>query len=429
MNRESSDKWYRPRNYLHFDSPIGKSKAKSYVTNPKKVSSHAFFPLIKYEISTCKVSFDKPTNKLVEKLKKREIAYAGHLDSHILSYYAEQLTKFYEAEVLCSGLSNSIIAFRALGKSNVHFAEQAFSDIANRNGCTAIAHDVEGFFDNLDHALLKDNWAQLLKLPSLPADHYAIFRMITKYSSVDRAALYEILEISEHNPKASLRRRACSANEFRSKVRQNQLITCNSKPYGIPQGTPISALLSNIYMLDFDKSVHALVTKFGGSYYRYCDDILVIAPTDEAETIDHFICDQIAKLKLRINRRKTEIRIFCGGGSLLKAELPLQYLGFFFDGQRILLRSASLARYSQRMKKGIRFAKLTADSRNRKRANLGLQPKNLFKRKIYERYSHLGNRNFISYGYRAASILKSKAIRKQLKPLWGRLRAEILKDL
>ena len=245
--------WYRSRGYLHFDAPLGVKKAELHVTNPSKVSAHAFFPLIKYTISTQKIRIDKTISKLVKATKDRSISYSAHLDSHIFSYYAELLAARYEAEILASGLSDSITAFRSLGLSNVQFAARAFADISSRHTCTAIGLDITGFFDNLNHAVLKEKWEKLLGQPRLPDDHYAVFRAITKYSTVERTSLYTALGISGRNPKAS-RIRACSAAEFRSKVRAAGLVTHNQNLFGIPQGTPISALLSNIYMLDFDKA-------------------------------------------------------------------------------------------------------------------------------------------------------------------------------
>jgi hypothetical protein len=49
----------------------------------------------------------------------------------------------------------------------------------------------------------------------------------------------------------------------------------------------------------------------------------------------------------------------------------------------------------------------------------------MFLKKLYKQYSYLGRRNFISYGYRAARIMDSPSINKQLKPHWNRLRERI----
>ncbi|MDH8650064.1 hypothetical protein QIH30_28140, partial [Klebsiella pneumoniae] len=74
---------------------------------------------------------------------------------------------------------------------------------------------------------------------------------------------------------------------------------------------------------------------------------------------------------VELNTKKTEIRDFIYKDSTLVANMPLQYLGFIFDGSNILLRSSSLARYSERMKRGVRLAKATMDSKNRIRENKG----------------------------------------------------------
>ena len=116
------------------------------------------------------------------------------------------------------------------------------------------------------------------------------------------------------------------------------------------------------------------------------------------------------------------------GSTHLSASKPLQYLGFLFDGQRILIRSAAFAKYSNRMRRGISLAKQTMRSRNQNRVKNGLEERELFLKKIYSRYSHLGQRNFLRYGYKAAKIMGSIAIRRQLRPLWSRLQIVLAKE-
>ena len=77
------------------------------------------------------------------------------------------------------------------------------------------------------------------------------------------------------------------------------------------------------------------------------------------------------------------------------------------------------------MKRGVSLAKQTMLSKNKNRIVNGQQERNLFKRQIYSRYSHLGGRNFLRYGYRAAEIMDSVEIKRQLRPLWGRLKVMI----
>ncbi|AQT61239.1 hypothetical protein [Cellvibrio sp. PSBB023] len=222
----SSEDWYRKRNYLHFDRPISEKSAEKIVTNPKAVSVHSFYPLISYSISVTKIYKDE-SDRIGKKVKDRPISYAAHIDSHIYSFYCHLLTPLYEDLLHKYGLEDNILAFRKLGKNNIDFAFDAFKEIKSLgekySGCTAIGLDITGFFDNLDHELLKHSWQQLINKNVLPDDHFAVFRSLTKFSKVDRSSLYKLLDISEHNPKND-RFRVCSPAEFRNLVRANKLI-------------------------------------------------------------------------------------------------------------------------------------------------------------------------------------------------------------
>lgn len=61
--------------------------------------------------------------------------------------------------------------------------------------CVAKAFDITGFFDNIDHGLLKKRWAELLDETAIPADHYSVFRAITRFAHVDRSQLYQEFSI------------------------------------------------------------------------------------------------------------------------------------------------------------------------------------------------------------------------------------------
>lgn len=424
MRATKADGWYRPRGYLHFDRPISRESAAKIVKDSCRVARHGFYPLIGYTIKTTKVQ--RSSCKLtVEKTEKsREIRYAAHVDSHIYSYYCDLLSKSYEDALRVRGLDECVLAFRRLGLSNIEFAKKAFDVIKGMGCCSAIAFDVKGFFDNIDHGLLKQAWADLLQQKALPKDHYAIFKSLTRYSTVQRERVFELFSISPYNPKYN-RSRICSPAEFRRVVRDGGWITVNPNVYGIPQGTPISALLSNVYLLGFDEKISKAVADLNGRYFRYCDDILVVVPESESVGVKAMVDVMLDEVKLKANEKKTETSQFFYKKSKLVCDRHLQYLGFLFDGQRVLIRSAALAKFSGRMNRGVRLAKATAISRNKQRIKLKLFEKSLYKRKLYERYSHLGHRNFIRYALRAAEIMRSKEIKRQLRPLWGRLKIAI----
>jgi len=153
--------WYRERKYLHFDRPLGHAAALK-ATRPTDVAIHAFYPLISYEVESVKVQKVKGTKKLVQTSKTRPIAYAAHLDSHIYSRYAHDLSRQYEKALSAHGLSDCVLAFRTLGKDNIDFASHAFDYIKSKHSCCAIALDVSGFFNNLDHSVLKHAWCYVL---------------------------------------------------------------------------------------------------------------------------------------------------------------------------------------------------------------------------------------------------------------------------
>ena len=73
------------------------------------------------------------------------------------------------------------------------------------------------------------------------------------------------------------------------------------------------------------------------------------------------------------------------------------------------------------MKAGVKLAKKTMAKRNQCYLTQG----QIYKRKLHRLYTYRGKRNFISYGHRAAKIMESTKIRKQLKPLWKRFIKEI----
>lgn len=417
--------WFKQRRYLHFDTPVGMARSLAYVSDPQRVAQHAFYPFITLNSKTIKVS-KNDQGMLVKKKKDRPLAYAAHLDSHIYAFYTQLLSDLYEDFLKAKSLSNTILAFRKLGKSNIEFAGDAFNIIRKMGDCDVLTMDITGFFDHLDHALLKQRWMQLLNVKKLPQDHFNIFKSLTQFAQVERTALYEELGLSANNPPKN-QYRVCSVADFRDKVRRGGLITRNDQAFGIPQGSPISALLSNIYMAEFDETINRQITFLGGVYFRYCDDMLFILPKGHVNELKKAVVSQLSLLKLEIQPQKTKSHIFESIEGRIRADTPLQYLGFEFDGERSYLRSSSLSRYYARQKRAVSLAKQTMWKYNKIRKNKGLPKESLYKRKLYNRFSHVGKRNFITYGLRAAKILNSDSIRKQLRSHMTKLQNEMKK--
>ncbi|UVM69407.1 reverse transcriptase/maturase family protein [Pseudomonas sp. B21-009] len=418
--------WYKARRYLHFDRPVGEKTATDYVSNPDKVRAHSFYPFIRNTALTVKTKHDDHLSKFESVKKERHISYAAHMDSHIYAYYSSVLNEAYEKKLLAYDLGASVLAFRSLdGKSNIHHARAAFEEIKSRKDCSVLCFDIEKFFDKLDHKLVKKAWKSVLGLSELPADHYAVFKAITKHSWVDREQAFKALNVSVHNP-AVHDSRLCEAADFRNLIRGDKLVATNPDAFGIPQGSPISAIISNFYMLEFDRAMISFLSASQSVYYRYCDDIMIICPINLEANAKDFVEAEIKKLLLDIQHKKTDIQQFTRDyRGKLSAKKAIQYLGFMFDGERTFIRPASLTRYYRKMKVKVRLAKKSRDRINVLRRKRGESDRDLFLKSIYNGYTHLGRRNFITYGYRAAKIMESKTIRQQLRSHWRKIQAEI----
>lgn len=412
--------WYRVRSYLHFDKPFSLKRCRTIVTSPSAIAKHGFFPFLKCTLKATKF-VKTETGKAKRTIKERAVAYASHLDSHIYAYYGELLAIRYEERLKELGLSDSVLAFRALGKSNVEFAEAAFQSIRKMTDCDVLALDVTGFFDNLDHLHLKAAWASILSESRLPADHFNVYKSITRWCWVEQIDAYRQLGVSRHNPRKDRRRSLCTASEFRQKICRPDLLNVNNSGRGIPQGSPISATLSNIYMLDFDIKMSEYAVSCGGAYFRYCDDILLLLPPGDSDQRKHFACELLRQLKLEIQPEKTDEPKFRTTAGALVSDKPLQYLGFVFDGVNSRIRPGSIARYLDRMARGVKVSEATRKRRNDCRLSRGEQQKPRHMKKLLRKYSYIGRRNFISYGVRASKTMSSRTIGRQLKPLHNRL--------
>jgi RNA-directed DNA polymerase len=438
---------YLKKGYLHFDRriwlPDHLDSIRSLVSNPDRVAKNPYYPFVRWVMKTprYKKVKDKEGNEIRKlTLKERPIAFASHRDSLIYAFYAHALTEEYEHYIKAQGFAESVLAYRSdLGLSNVDFAREVFRHIQERGPCSAIALDVTGFFDNLDHGILKDHWCQMIGEDQLPADQYKMFRSLTKYSYVNRSTVLRTLELELRGRKRSVKRldRICEDSQLQILRDRNVIVTnqtvhrVRKRPIGIPQGSPISATLSNIYMIAYDALLFKLSKEYNFLYRRYCDDILIVCDAKDKDDLLKLACDEITTLGLDINQGKAEVVTFKMNhkkelrgydARLLDADIEkhrnLQYLGFEFDGWRTYIRSASMAKFYRRMMARVGEVAKAAVGKNAK----GLRP---WTRKIYERYTVHGSRNFPVYAFNAASAeyqlagkkrqgMNSPQIRKQM---------------
>jgi RNA-directed DNA polymerase len=219
----------------------------------------------------------------------------------------------------------------------------------------------------------------------------------------------------------------CTPEIYRRVIRGDDgkhlsLINRNMNKFGIPQGSPLSAILSNVYMARFDVACARQFSSMEIFYRRYSDDIIIICSREAAKNALDFIKSEIAKLgpSMKINDDKTEISEFERLASgVFECDKPVTYLGLTYDGKRTLLRGRTISRYYRRMTYAARQT-----LRSAKKSSSG----KLFLRGIYRDLTHLGRRNFYTYAKRASLILGDdsavRQLRRHFKILQRKLRSE-----
>lgn len=403
---------YKYKKYAHFDKKINIQDGIKYVENPMNVVSHAFYPFIHF------------TNKWIKystcgsrKIKPRDLCYAAHMDSYIYQLYAHKLNCSYNSYVKTKGINKCAIAYRDnLGKSNIEFAKEVLSFARETQGAYIMVGDFTHFFDELQHNYLKKMMCKVLRTELLPADYYAVYKNITKYSIVE---LKDILEFHNNITYKELNNKdaVMTPDEFRA-FKKGHLKSNKKNDYGIPQGSSISSVLSNIYMIEFDKILNDFATSNCGLYRRYSDDFIIILPklsgVDLKKLWDFVKATADATPRLILQPDKTQIfsydeQTLINNNSLIFEDAPkgkniLEYLGFAFDGKNITVRDKTVSKYYYRM-----YRKVDGILEDERKKN-----KQIPKYKLYKCYSHLGshkygtkNGNFISYISRCEKVFGS----------------------
>lgn len=226
------------------------------------VASYAFLPSIHFLIEFKKyVTVKTPDRKKVkEKANKvREIYYAAHKDSHIYKYYGDLLNNAYNDYASENGIDEIAVAYRnnKRGKNNINFAYEVFDFLLQQEQAIVIALDFTRFFDNIDHKSLKQKIKRVLNVEELPKDWYKIYKNITRYSYVEKEDIEEFLLDKYGRKKLKKIKSRLSQIMEPAEFRQFKegRIKINLNFCGIPQGSGMSAVCSNVHLIDFDKEL------------------------------------------------------------------------------------------------------------------------------------------------------------------------------
>lgn len=413
---KKKNNYLKYKKYAHFDKKMSINKAKQLLKNEETIKKHGFYPFIHFQIKSKKL--EKINNKIyaVKEPKIRDIYYSAHMDRYIYQHYAYLIGKKYNEYAKSIGIDECSLAYRIeKGKCNIDFSYTAFNFIKKKD-CIVIIGDFTHFFDNLNHKALKERLEKVIN-EKLDNQLYKVYKSITKFRYVNIEDIYNYL--TERNGKRSekyyLRKlsQIMTTEEFRSfiKSKNNKTglnnLNINDKNYGIVQGSPLSGLFANIYMIEFDKNMNNLAKEYNGLYLRYSDDFIIVLENmciknikDVYEKIQKFVTEAV---QIELKQEKTNIysyvgnTIKCVNKEVLDVENKnniISFLGFTFDGENIMLRNKTLTKYYYKLYRTVKRYKKD-DSK-------------ISKKKIYDKFSTQGvgqkKGNFISYVKRSEKV-------------------------
>jgi len=351
---------YKDKNYWHLDGHKTIDMVYDYISSDKNIIKHSFYPFIHYEMKFNKFNIKKNNGK--KKAKIRQIFYCSHIDRYIYQRFGSYYNDYYNAYCQEKGFDKCSIAYRTnkKGKCNIHFAKDVFRYIKERDNCFIMVGDFTNFFDNLDHKYLKEKLSIVSKQKELTDAQYKVYKSITHFSYLDIKDIATFLCIPQKKI-TTLKPKLTSSQLHNLKdifLKSNKNDNGEWKTYGIPQGSPISAIFANIYMIDFDEKLNNFTKDYNGLYRRYSDDFIIVIPNIKQEEYEN-LAKKILEIvdstpNLTLENKKTAFYHFSQKkltpmNNVLPGQINenvlLNFLGFSFDGENIKLRDKTITKY------------------------------------------------------------------------------------
>lgn len=389
------------RPYRHFDGRVSlkdtQTNKAEFLLNelrfPAHLVRHAFFPFIRkdkkvrrFTKEVVKNEQDEIEKKIVVKQKLRQIMYASHRDATIYGFYGHMLKKAYDLKASLLGIDKNVIAYRKIprndgsdrNKSNIDFANDIYKILGKHENSAIICLDITDFFGSMLHTKIEENWQRVLGVNSLPIGHKTVFKNITRYRYLFLDEVRVVLGLGEmvhgrfiYKDKLPQAQRVGPLTSdpkiYNQLVKKSNLIKTNGSPKGIPQGSPISDIIANMYLMEFDTKINNLVSSYDfGLSRRYSDDILIICPQDKIIETYRQIEQLLKSEGSKVNQSKSELFFLDRDTSTLtdktglliehyiKNKSTIQYLGFEFDLKDIHIRSGTIANHYRKLKRSMK---------------------------------------------------------------------------
>ena len=189
--------------------------------------------------------------------KKRELGIPTVADRVIQQAITQVLTPIYERQF-------SVHSYGFRPKRNAHQALQQCQRYITKGYTYAVDMDLEKFFDTV-------NQSKLIEVLSRTIKDGRVISLIHKY----------------------LKAGVVVANKFEPTTE------------GVPQGGPLSPLLSNIMLNELDKELQ----KRGHCFVRYADDVLILCKSKRSagRSMESLVSYIERKLYLKVNREKSTV--------------------------------------------------------------------------------------------------------------------------
>ena len=209
--------------------------------------------------------------------------------------------------------SESSYGFRP--RRNCHQAVRKVRSFIEEGYRIAVDVDLEKYFDTVNHDLLMERLGRRIR-------DKRVLRLIKTF-------LCSGVEIQTKIP----------SKQGRGGYKAKTIKTVEATVEGVPQGGPLSPLLANIMLDDFDKELEHRGHKFA----RYADDFIIMVKTQRAgERVLVNVTKLLKKsFKLTVNEAKSQV----------VSSNKCSFLGFTFKGKQIRWTEKSYDKFRQEIRR------------------------------------------------------------------------------